>query len=320
MSRKKNRNFGHDNTGVSANVNLASVDLNLLVALEALLQVRNVTHAGKRIGLSQPAMSRALSRLRALFKDDLLVKTARGLTLTLRGEQLLANLPEAMDLLRALVSGRDATQPYLRKISIALSEHQLVVLLPELLPRLLNRDPDLDVVLRNDLSGALRGLEEGTIDFAVGQLSNSPSGFYTRTLYTDKLACILRQGHPVLKQQWTREIFLELRHAILAGSIDLDPQAISDGICNQQLWDSAPLPVACLTAAPLMVAQTDLVLVLPYRAAMRVASSSSLTVKDLPDNFAASEIALIWHERSHRDPRHRWMRAEFAAAAAAVQR
>ncbi len=296
-------------------INLASVDLNLLVALEALLQLRNVTHAGKRVGLSQPAMSRALARLRAVFNDDLLVRTPRGLTLTIRAEQLLAKLPEALGLIREIISGRDLYAGKTRReINIVMPEHLSLVLLPVLMPRLLKMEPSLDLVVRTDLSGALQNLEDGSIDFAIGRMNHSPSGFYSRMLYSDKLACLLRRNHPALKQPWTKERFLQLRHATLSCGTEPGSQGIADVLGNQIHSNHEPLVVPGLTVARLMVAQTDLALVLPYRAARSV-SSASLVVMELPEEFLQAEVALIWHERCHRDPRHRWMRNEFAAAA-----
>jgi DNA-binding transcriptional LysR family regulator len=310
---------GSPGHSTSAEINLASVDLNLLVALEALLQLRNVTHAGKRIGLSQPAMSRALSRLRALFQDDLLVRTPRGLTLTIRGEQLLDRLPDALGLLRTLVSGRDVGEPHVKsKITVAMPEHQAVVLLPQLLPRLLEKEPDLDLVLLADLTDAVRGLEVGSIDFMVGPPQEATSGFYTRTLYTDRTACLLREGHPALNYPLNKEAVGKLRPAVLAGGNNSDVLLAGGGVFNPHRQERPPLVVPNLSVAPSMIANTDLALMLPSRAAHAVAATSSLIVRELPGEWQETEVALLWHERCHRDPRHRWMRAQFAAAASSA--
>ena len=301
--------------GSSTDVNLASVDLNLLVALEALLRHRNVTHAGKRVGLSQPAMSRALSRLRALFDDELLVRTARGLTLTLRAEQLLAKLPEALILIRQLISGRSLATTIRPEIHVAMPEHQSVVLLPRLLPRLLQQEPHLDINLRTDLCHAARGLEEGSIDLAIGQMNDAPSGFYSRTLYSDRLACLVRRGHPVLSGPWSMKEVLKLRHAIISCREGLDSTGITDVVPN---FGSKlePLIIPNLTVATVMLEQTDLALILPLRAALATLTPS-LLVKQMPEEFQpqVASLSLIWHERCHRDEHHRWIRTQFAAAA-----
>lgn len=134
---------------VSKHVNLAGVDLNLLVALEALLKERNVTLAGARIGLSQPAMSRALGRLRVLFGDDLLVRSSSGLVLTRRAERLAVELPLAMTGLRALIGSAGNGQEIVRtKLTLAMPDHQSLVLLSRLVDRLQPRAP-LSILSRN---------------------------------------------------------------------------------------------------------------------------------------------------------------------------
>jgi DNA-binding transcriptional LysR family regulator len=136
------------------NLNLASVDLNLLVALEALLEHRNVTYAGQRVGLSQPAMSRALVRLRGVFKDDLLVRTSTRFKLTARSEQLMTKLPTALGMIREILETKIFNPESAKsKITVAMPEHQALVLLPQLLPRLRARAPNVDVVVHSLLAG-----------------------------------------------------------------------------------------------------------------------------------------------------------------------
>ena len=150
-----------EGAGRVGGINLASVDLNLLVALEALLQQRNVTYAGQSVGLSQPAMSRALARLRDMFNDELLVRTSTGLAPTARGEQLLAKLPPTMGSIREILASRGfRPEDTKSKIAVAMPEHQALVLLPRLLPRLRSRAPNLDIVVNPLLAGTLKASRE----------------------------------------------------------------------------------------------------------------------------------------------------------------
>ncbi|MGO7733221.1 LysR family transcriptional regulator [Rhizobium leguminosarum] len=294
--------------------NLASVDLNLLVALDALLQHRNVTRAGKRVGLSQPAMSRALSRLRALFDDELLVRTPRGLALTWRAEQLRSRLPEALGALSQLIVGAKDNTVGRYAISVAMPEHQSLILLPALVPRLLAREPDLDVVLRTDLSGALRELEEGSVDLAIGRIDDAPSGFYSRLLCADRLACLLRRNHPALERPWTEQALSNLRQVAMDPCDEGNGERVTDPFCWRVPSSHAPLIVPSLVTASLMLQQTDLVLFLPCRAA-RAMVGGQLVLRELPGKFGPSDVSLIWHERCHRDARHRWIRSEFVRVA-----
>jgi DNA-binding transcriptional LysR family regulator len=299
--------------------NLASVDLNLLVALEALLEQRNVTYAGQRVGLSQPAMSRALARLRGMFDDELLVRTSTGLALTARGEQLLAKLPSALGLVREILAARSFSPEDIKsKITVAMPEHQTLVLLPRLLPRLRTRAPNLDIVIHSLLAGSLKRLESGEIDFAVGQVDGTPPGFYRRTLYTDRFVCLLRRDHPSLQHEWTADRFSALRHAVIAPGSEDGFGQVYDALTKLKLPDRDPLIVPNMMAAPMMVAETDLVLTVPHRVAMQAASMLPLVAMELPVEFPTYEVSLIWHERCHRDIEHSWIRTEIAAAAMAV--
>jgi len=150
-------------------VNLASVDLNLLVALEALLDQRSVTHAARRVGLSQPAMSRSLSRLRFMFNDDLLVRTSTGLVCTARGEELFSRLPQLLSTVRELVSSCDFKPgQWQSTVKIAMADHQALVLLMPLIERINARAHHIQVAAEPLARGTLRRLESGEIDFATG--------------------------------------------------------------------------------------------------------------------------------------------------------
>ncbi|SNB74685.1 DNA-binding transcriptional regulator, LysR family [Arboricoccus pini] len=311
----------HLATPARPQVNLAALDLNLLVALEALLDHRNVTHAGQQIGLSQPAMSRALSRLRGMFDDDILVRTSTGFTVTPRGEQIAARLPQALSAVRdLLVLRQTAVDNWQATINVVMPDHQTLLLLPRLLPRLRTRAPDVQLVTHSLFAGALKRLEAGEIDYAIGQVVSAPSGFYRRSLYVDQFACLLRRDHPVLDQSWGEESFASLRHAVVAPGSEEGFGQVFDALSGLALPDANPLIVPNMMAAPVMVAETDLCLIVPQRVAMQAASMLPLTVMDVPVDLPPYEVSLIWHERNHRDAGHALIRAEIASAALAVVR
>ncbi|OHV79362.1 LysR family transcriptional regulator [Ensifer sp. LCM 4579] len=295
--------------------NLASIDLNLLVELEALLQYRNVTHAAQHVGRSQPAMSRALSRLRGMFDDDLLVRGSSGLVRTPQAERLAKMLPSVMKAIREMLTRSFARSDMRWKATIAMPDHQALIVLPRLLPRLHECAPHLDIVTDPLLEGALRRLEQGDIDLAVGQIGTAPPGFLRRKLYADRFACLLRHDHPALEQEWSIGTFAALRHAsIVSDSNDRFGQ-VYDGLIKLGLSDRHPIVLSNVLTAAVVIAATDLVLVVPHRVASRIAAMLPLTLIDPPVELAPYEVALIWHERSHRDLEHRWLRHEIAAAA-----
>ncbi|CDI12000.1 LysR family transcriptional regulator [Agrobacterium pusense] len=294
---------------------LASIDLNLLVELEALLQYRNITHAAQHVGRSQPAMSRALSRLRGMFNDDLLVRGSRGLVPTPQAERLAKMLPSVLKAVREMVNCSLTPRDMRWKATIAMPDHQALILLPRLLPRLHQYAPHLDIVTNPLLDCALRRLEQGEIDLAVGQIGAAPPGFLRRKLYADNFTCVLRHDHPVLKQEWSIGSFAELRHAsIVSNSNDRFGQ-VYDGLFDLGLSDRHPIVVSNVLTAAVVIAATDLVLLVPHRVATRIAAMLPLAVVDPPVQLMPYEVALIWHERSHRDPEYHWLRDEIAAAA-----
>jgi DNA-binding transcriptional LysR family regulator len=300
-------------------VNLAGIDLNLLVALDALLRERNVTIAGGQVGLSQPAMSRALGRLRMLFGDNLLVRSSTGLVLTRRAERLAAELPSALASLRTLIGnateGTDITRTTL---TLAMPDHQSLVLLPRLMDRLHARAPHVDLVTQTSLASVARRLEAGEIDLAIGSVRHTAAGFYRRTLYTDSFACLVREGHPVLTEEWNGNRFAALRHAIVASPAEDGFAQVYETLLQMQLVGRDPLIVPNATTAPFLVVETDIALVLPMRAAQRAAALLPLRVLEIPIELPAYEPSLLWHERRHHDADCAQLRAELASVSLAV--
>ncbi|BCH19737.1 LysR family transcriptional regulator [Mesorhizobium sp. L-2-11] len=292
------------------NLNLASINLNLLVALEALLAARNITHAGRRVGKSQPAMSRALAVLRDIFNDEILVRGSRGFFLTSQGERLALMLPSALNTIRKMVMESSVTTGEWRsKATMAVPDHQTLILLP----RLMQRAPDLEIVSHSLFKGALQALEAGDIDLAVGQIATAPPGYLRRSLYTDHFVCLLRHDHPSLAQELTTENVMALRHAAISSDSESEVGQIYDALPELGLPHRRMRFSNVLTAA-MVAATSDMALVVPHRAAMRFAAMLPLTAVDLPIITNPYEVMLIWHERWHRDPEHKWLRGEVAAA------
>ncbi|MDK1389922.1 LysR family transcriptional regulator [Sinorhizobium sp. 7-81] len=294
---------------------LTSIDLNLLLALEALLEHRNVTHAARDLGLSQPSISRALTRLRGIFNDELLVRGSGGMLPTPYAERLAQMLPPVLDSIRRMVNRGFAQREWRSTVRMAMSDHQALVLLPPLLPLLRERAPNLNIVTDSRLTGALRRLDEGDIDVAVGQIGATPQGYFRRRLYTDRFACLLRNDHPALGQEWTIDTFAALRHAAIASDSKDGFGRVHDELAKLDLQDREPVLVSNVLTAALAIVATDLVLVVPRRVATRITPLLPLAIVDPPVELTPYEVVLIWHERCHRDPDHCRLRHEITAAA-----
>jgi DNA-binding transcriptional LysR family regulator len=300
-------------------INLAGVDLNLLVALEALLTERSVTLAANRIGLSQPAMSRALGRLRGLFADDLFVRSSTGLVPTRRADQLAAQLPVTMASIRAVLNSTFFDSQSARTTAtIAVPDHMSPVLLPRLMSRLRTRAPHLDIVTQPSLTAVVRRLEAGEVDLAVGCFRNTPSGFYRRTLYTDRFACLVRSDHPFRHQERDANRFAMLRHAMISPAAEEGFARVYELLGQSEIGGRDPLIVPNAMTAPFLVAETDIALILPLRAARYAATLLPLAVLEPPVELPGYEVSLLWHERRHRDQEFTSLRAEITAATLAA--
>ncbi|WP_105375000.1 LysR family transcriptional regulator [Neorhizobium huautlense] len=294
--------------------NLASIDLNLLVVLEALLEYRNVTRAAHQVGRTQPATSRALARLRGMFNDDLLVRASTGMVPTPVGKRLAEMLPSALHAISEIVTLRSSAPPERRsKAMIMIPDHQALLLLPRLLPRLCERDIHLDIITDPLLGEAASRLEQGEIDFAIGQIGAAPPGYMRRSLYGDRFACLVRHDHPAVAKGWTRENFASLRHAAIAANSNRGFGLIYDDLTRLSLPDQDPMLFSDVLTAAAVISATDMVLIVPHLVATRLAAMLPLTVVDPPVQLPAYEVELIWHERCHHDPSHSWLRREIAA-------
>ncbi|WP_457813031.1 LysR family transcriptional regulator (plasmid) [Sinorhizobium meliloti] len=272
-----------------------------------------VTHAGQHVGKSQPAMSRALDALRGVFNDDLLVRASSGYVLTPEGQRLAELLPSALNMIRRMVTNDSFTAKEWRsKTTVAMPDHQTMILLP----RLMQRAPHLEIVPQSLSKSVLRGLEQGDVDLAVGQLDGVPPGYLRRSLYTDQFVSLLRHDHPALARAWTIESFMALRHTAVSSNSNNQGSRIYDELPELQLPDHNPMRLSHVLTAAMVVATTDLALMVPRRAANLISAMLPLTAVDPPLDLKPYEVMLIWHERCHHDPKHKWLRGQFAAAVA----
>lgn len=215
---------------------LRALDLNLLPVLEALLRHRNVTQAAAAVGLSQPAASRALARLRALFDDPLLIRSPAGLALTPRAEALARQLDPTLTAVRGLFR-RDAFVPseVSHTLRIAATDATATLLAPALMAHLEESAPRIRVQFQGYSGDVERRLQAGELDFAFA-LANTPlpPGAASRVVAEDRLALVMRQGHPAGRGRLTLARYAALTHASIAisgdGRSDIDAELAAHGL------------------------------------------------------------------------------------------
>ncbi|KAF1004645.1 MAG: HTH-type transcriptional regulator SyrM 1 [Luteibacter sp.] len=296
-------------------VDFASIDLNLLKLLDALLKEGGVTRAGQRLGLSQPAASRALARLRTLLGDPLLVRTTHGQELTPRALALAEPLERLLSGVRDIVAPEDFDPATLQgRFTLASMDHLSTLVVPGLVTRLARLAPLVGVDVLPARGDNVDLVARGDADVAIGRFDADrlPANMHRRALYEETLVCVLRHDHPALDHPWTRDTFLSLSH--VATTITGDgPGLVDDMLARQGLARRIVVRLPQFLTAPMVVAESDVVAVLPARLARRMAGPLSLAVRDVPLDLPGFTLSMIWHARTHRDRAGAWLRDAVSA-------
>lgn len=291
-------------------VHLPGLDLNLLPALEALLRRRNVTEAAHEVGLSQPAMSRALSRLRDVLGDQLLVRApGGGYALTPRGEALSVQLLATLDHVKA-VFREPSFDPAKaeRTIRIAGIDTHTILLAPPLMARLAREAPGIDIRFESYSPDLIQRMELGEIDLAFATASTPlPPGAGSEAYAKDKLALVMRAGHPMAKRKWTIADYGEVNQVGIAifgdpGS-EMDAQLAKAGV-HRRMALITPHFIAALAA----VAQTDMVTTVSRVFAARFAEQFGLILKEPPLPILDLDLTIVWNQVRAADPVLAWVR------------
>lgn len=300
-------------------VNLGSVDLNLLVTLQALLRERHVTRAARSVGLSQPAMSHALARLRELFADPLLVRTPRGMQPTPRAEAIAPALSRALEDLGRIVAPPEKFEPARsrRSFTIIADDYTELVLLPKLLARVWKEAPGVDVRVRPQHARWLDDLLEGRVDIAVIPAARVASGSVVvqKVLHEDYV-CVVRADHPRVKKKITLADYLALPHALIAPRGETG-SVVDSALGRLRRSRRVAVEIPHFLVAPHVVRATDVVLMLAERVANVMAAPFDLRVLEPPSELGLTgfDVFLAWHERQRNDEAHAWMRRHWLAAA-----
>jgi DNA-binding transcriptional LysR family regulator len=290
-------------------------DLGLLLALDALLQESNVTLAGRRLGLSTPAASHALARIRERLRDPILVRAGRGMVLTPRAEQLR---PQVRNLVEEATRVLHAATPFSprglrRTFTIYTTDHVLLVLGP-VVDRIL-REEAPEVTLRflpSEVEDWIP-LRDGAADLSVCMLGHFPQEFRTRRLFTDRFVCAVRQGHPQVGRKLALDRYLALEHVVVA-PLGLASQ-VDRALAERGLQRRIRLVVPYFLAGLHVASSTDCVLTVSERAARALAGTLRLRLVPPPLPLGTYPLHLLWHPRLENEPANRWLREVFVRAA-----
>lgn len=276
-------------------------DMELLRCFAALHAERHLTRAATRVGLSQPAMSRALTRMRDAFGDPLFVRAPRGMLPTPRADSLAPQVASLLESAAALVRG---SAPQLaRAFTLGTSDFFDADLLPHLIAQLAATNGSIITrPIGVDLDDALA---TGRLDLALGVRQNIPPGAMAQKLYADGFACALRADHPV--KRLTLQKFVELSHLFIApGGTPGGP--VDDALAERGMTRRVAARTFSFLSAPAILARTDLVLTAPARILAQVAAPYQLRILPCPLPLPEVSIYMMWHPRMQADPAHAWLR------------
>ncbi len=294
-------------------MHIDDLDLTQIRLLAELGRAAKLSAAAASIGLSQSAASHALAKLRRRTGDPLFVRSAGGISPTPYGERLAAAAQRALD---ALLDGFAAESPFepagsRRRFNVYISDVGQMVMLPKLLAIIRDEAPETSLrACRIPLDQPGAALASGEVDLAVGFFTNLVTGFRQSPLFRERYVCVVRADHPNFRGGMTLDAFRATPRAI-ADASGMSHALMEAQLAKQDLAGSITLRVPDFMVLPLVIANSDLLVVMPSRLADAFSQLVSIKVMRPPLNLPPYDIRVYWHERFHYDPANRWLRRAF---------
>lgn len=291
-------------------MNLSGFDLNLLLVFDAIMGERHVTRAGDRIGMSQPAMSNALNRLRHHLKDELFVRGPDGMRPTPRALELAAPVRAALQNLEtALDPARFDPATASRTFSIGTNDYSVPTLMPEVAARLQKEAPGINIRLVSSAGQTFEMLDAQEIDFGISAFGSIPERFGSVPLVEDSYVLTMREGHPLARGELPLAKYAAARHMLVSPRGDTHG-FIDQALAEQGLVRQIAMTITSFSSAPALLANTDLILAMPKRIAATFTPLYSLVTRPapFPGPKEYSSATLVWHERLASHPAHLWIR------------
>lgn len=308
-------------------MNLKNIDLNLLLYLDVLLRTGNVTQAAETMGISQPAMSNGLSRLRKLFDDPLLIRTKDGMTPTERATALQPLIRKIVADVEMAVEPDKGFEPSdaERVFRISVSDYGECTLLPPLMRRLHSIAPSitLDILTPSDVS--YKDVESGKVDLVINRFDDLPQSFHHRTIWRDSFSCLISRDNPI-RQNFNLESYLQASHVWVSKTGMGIGVGVDHGALQQLGWVDDALAQLGKTrrirvytrhyqAAMLLAELEDLIITLPSKSAQLQRHNPNVVILPPPFAIPETELKMAWSPLLQHNPAHQWLRGVIAAVA-----
>jgi len=301
-------------------MNIARIDLNLLVYFDVLMREQNVTRAAEQLGITQPAMSNALKRLRELFNDPLLIRSSVGMKPTERALELQPLICKILSETQQILGPKQLFKPLTstRGFRIMASDYAEATLFPALIKNIRSEAPlvTLDILTPSDIN--YHDLEQGRVDMAINRFDDIPDSFHQKTVWTDTFSCLMSKKNPLVNE-FNLKNYLKAHHIWvsktgLGVSVGINPDKSAKlGWVDQALERIGKRRKISLFTRhyqmPGLLAQNnDLVATLPTRIARMQAQSAGLVLKPAPFFIPELELKMAWSPMMHHNPAHDWLR------------
>ncbi len=289
---------------------LSDIDLNLFVVFDAIYTEGNLTRAGEIIGITQPAVSNSLARLRKALDDPLFVRTADGMVPTPVAQNLVGPVRHALGLIRDSVQQSDRFDPTKsdKKFRLSMSDLSQSIVFPGLLDRLAREAPNISIdciqARRRDIP---MDLTAGNLDLAVDRLLLPDQTLLQAPLFSYGYVCVFRKDHPIIREKLTLELFLQLGHISVSNRADGLGQ-VDLTLGRQGKRRRIRLRTQHYLSTPELICRTDNVLTVPQPFADMLVEQYPIRYLDLPFEVPSMEINLYWHESTDQAPANRWLR------------
>ncbi|MEM7303138.1 MAG: LysR family transcriptional regulator [Pseudomonadota bacterium] len=303
-------------------LNVSNIDINLLKALDALLETESVTKAAALANLSQPAMSRALNRLQHAIKDPLLVRSGRGMVLTPRGEALRTPVRDALAQVSRVFKPQTFDPSKAQdRFRIMAPDYVAQMIMPTVLGQVFKLAPGVQIEMENLSATGIAEMCEGKISAGFGVVEDGPELYNVaaQALFEDRQVCLMRRGHPLLADGMSLDGYAATPHALLSitgrggGRID-------DVLKEHGLTRTIALRITQFMTISAVIAPTDLIITVPELLAKQL-MSDALQLMPLPKELQTPSftVSQIWHERFTQDPAHQWLRRMIKSACQAMR-
>lgn len=291
-------------------MNIRNIDLNLLLAFDAIFEEQNITRAAGRLNITQPAMSNSLNRLRDVLNDPLFVRTSHGMRPTPRARQLSGPIRNVLDQVRDILRDQWVFEYSTaeKTFKIAMSDYSEMILLPRLSSWLQHVAPGIDIEVVPLLEETLpRDLQNNKIDLAIGFLPYLESGFYCQRVILERFVSVIRNDHPSIRSEVTMEEYVSYLH-VAVGYRGPKGTAIDQALDKLGQKRRVAVRVHNFGTIPPIINRTEFMGDLPLRMAQQSNQMLGLKIIQLPFDVEDTVINQFWHERVNNDPAHQWLR------------